>query len=83
MTSSVQVAEGPFGLRYIYVYKPVDKNTGYKKPFAIASVPRSIHVFVRDAKHERVADAYLDHLNESEQAEQWLLDFAYLTADGR
>ena len=65
------------------MYKPVDKDTGYKKPFVLASVPRSTYVCVKDDKHERVADAYLDHLNESEQAEQWLLDFAYITADGR
>lgn len=83
MTSSVQVAKGPFGLRYIDVYKPVDKDTGYKKPFVLASVPRSTYVCVTDARYERVADAYLDHLDATEQAEQWLLDFAYIAADGR
>lgn len=83
MTLPINVEVGPFGLRNIEVYKPVDGDAGYKKPFRLGSLPNSLYVWVKDDKHERVADAYLDHLNESEQAEQWLLDFAYITADGR
>lgn len=83
MTLPVHAAEGPFGLRNIDVYPPEDALVGYKKPFRLASLPNSSYVCVKDNRHERVADAYLDHLNESEQAEQWLLDLAYITADGR
>ena len=83
MTHTIHVKEGPFGLRNVDVYAPSDTRIGYKHPFKLASPNKSSYVCVKDARHERVADAYLDHLDATEQAEQWLLDFAYITADGR
>lgn len=83
MTHTIHVKEGPFGLRNVDVYAPSDTRIGYKHPFKLASHVRSTYVCVKDAQQERVADAWLDHLNTHEQAAQWLLDFAYITAGGR
>ncbi len=79
----MSIATGPHDLRSIDVYIPNRGRECYTLPFTCETRHGFILV-IQDATREKVADAYYYGPEEGcEQAVQWLLDFANITADGR
>lgn len=80
----IKIKEGPHGLFTIDVYEPLDAERGYTYPFTLAVNVDNKLMRVEDAETEKVSDAYFNGTEEERgAAAQWLLDFTYITADGR
>lgn len=79
--------EGPHGLMQVDVYEP---QTGrvYIPPFDLSLANKEVTdgmlLCINDTYGARVADALFDaQTGDRAAAVQWLIDFCYLTADGR
>lgn len=80
------IKEGPHGLMNVDVYAPTLRS--YVPPFDLSQDNKeafeALLLCINDAYGLRVADALFDaQTGDRAAAVQWLIDFCYLTADGR
>lgn len=78
---------GPHGLMQVDVYEP-QNGRQYRTPFDLSlankEVTDAMLLCINDTYGTRVADALFDVVTgDRDAAVQWLIDFCYLTADGR